>query len=629
MEQLYRGFVETRDKACVEKFKGRADLKTYGEVKDLPEFAGILAEGVVLVDVDDAEQSEKLLRMVDATGAQCRVVRTSRGRHFMFVNDGVERCGTHRRLACGLTADIKLGSRNSYQVLKVGGVEREVEREGPVGPLPKWLRPVAGGADFAGMEPGQGRNQAMFNYILTLTAAGFSKDEARECIRLINSHALAEPLGDDELDTVLRDEAFPEDVFYDGKRFCHERFAQFLIAEDKVKRINGQLHMFDGSSYVAGYRHIENRMIQHIPTLKAQARAEVLKYLEVKCAADTPCADANLVAFANGVLDLATGSFRPVDAETVIVNRIPWDYRPDAYSEVADRTLDKLACGDPDIRALLEECVGYCFYRRNELSKAFVLTGDKSNGKSTFLDVVKRVLGPENYSALDMAELDERFSVATMAGKLANIGDDISDEFMQGRSVAVFKKIVSGNEVKAELKGQDAFFFSPYVKLLFSANDIPRIRDKTGAVLRRLVIVPFRATFSKADPDFDPYITYKLKAPEVMEYMCRLGVEGLRRVLANNAFTESARVAAEIADYEVSNNPLLMFLQEREEWELLNQPTKNVHRAYSLFCAENGFGPMSLISFTKTINKRLGFTTRRVRVNGRLESVFEREGVTM
>lgn len=103
---------------------------------------------------------------------------------------------------------------------------------------------------------------------------------------------------------------------------------------------------------------------------------------------------------------------------------------------------------------------------------------------------------------MDIGELDEGFSVAALAGKLANIRDDISDEFLQRRSIATFKKIVTGDRIKAEFKGENPFEFAPYAKLLFSANDIPRTKDKTGAVLRRMVIIPFNAVFSKDDPDY-------------------------------------------------------------------------------------------------------------------------------
>ncbi len=112
--------------------------------------------------------------------------------------------------------------------------------------------------------------------------------------------------------------------------------------------------------------------------------------------------------------------------------------------------------------------------------------------------MVKNVLSRNNYVSLDLDELSEKFSTTTMYGKLANIGDDISDDFLQGKAIAQFKKIVSGNDIKAENKGQDVYFFRPTVKLLFSANEIPRMRNKGfDAIKRRLVIIPFKAKFQQ------------------------------------------------------------------------------------------------------------------------------------
>ena len=60
---FFKGYVLTQNKKCIEKFKGRTSFKSYAEVKELPEFAGILAEKTVLVDIDDFEQSEILSRL--------------------------------------------------------------------------------------------------------------------------------------------------------------------------------------------------------------------------------------------------------------------------------------------------------------------------------------------------------------------------------------------------------------------------------------------------------------------------------------------------------------------------------------------------------------------------------------
>lgn len=614
----------------MDKFKDGVTLRTYEEVKDLSEFAGILAKEIILIDIDDLEQSEILMNIVEEKQLNCRVYQTTRGRHFLFKNSGVKKCATEAKLACGLTADIKIGDHNSYSILKYNGEERFVEWDIDAGEeyqeLPKWLFPVKNTINFMELEEGDGRNNALFSYILTLTAAGFSKEESREVINILNNYILKEPLSEDEIETILRDEAFPKETFFEKNRFLHDNFALFLKNNDHIKRINGQLHVYKNGEYVHGARDIEYRMIQHLPMLKAAQRIETLKYLDIVTETGK-IADAKYIAFQNGILDFTTGEIIDFSPDVVITNKIPWDYERDAYNELADRTLNKLACGDKAIRALLEECIGYCFYRRNELSKAFVLTGDKANGKSTFLDMVRNVLGDENCSALDLAELDERFSVATLAGKLANIGDDISDDFLQGKSVAMFKKIVSGNEIKAEVKNDpNIFFIRPYVKLLFSANDIPRMKDKTGAVLRRLVIVPFNAKFSKDDPDYDPYIIYKLRQPDVMRYLCRLGIEGLQRVITNKAFTVSEKVEKAVEDYEIQNNPILLFLQDTELSKIINQPTKDVHKAYRVFCIENGFSEMTLATFSKELGRRLGVTVARRRINGTLIGIYVKEG---
>lgn len=622
---LYKGYIPTKDKVPQAKYKDGKNLLDFEQVKNLPEYAGVLADDVILIDVDDGDQSEMLMDIVEDLQLDCIVRQTSRGRHFLFRNDGVEKCGTHVRLACGLTADIKIGKNNSIQVLKVDGAERFVEWDTDgrdLQELPKWLFPVSSKTDLLHLDEGEGRNATLFGYILTLCNNGFTKDEARECLTIVNNHVFETPLPDEELEIIFRDEAFPAESFFNGRTFLHNNFALFLKNNNNVKRINGLLHVYNNGEYVAGYGRIEQMMIHHLPMLKAAQRQEVIKYLEISCPTNAPLADAHYIAFKNGVYNIATDELMDFSPTLVITNKIPWDYDPNAYSELADKTLDKIACGDAEIRSLLEECIGYCFYRRNELSKAFILTGEKSNGKSTFLDMVKNVLGRENVSSLDLGELDERFSVATMAGKLANIGDDISDEFLQGRSVAMFKKIVSGNEIKAEFKGQDAFFFDPYVKLLFSANDIPRMKDKTGAVLRRLVIVPFNAVFSKADPDYDPYIVWKLKDEAVMKYLVRIGIEGLKRILENNSFTESRKLTKEIEQYEIQNNPILLFLQEKDVSEIVNQPTKDVHKAYRMFCIENGFSEMTLSNFSKELKRRCDLNVVRRRINGKLTGIY-------
>jgi putative DNA primase/helicase len=477
--------------------------------------------------------------------------------------------------------------------------------------------------DFLSMEAGTGRNSGLFGYILVLQSQlGMSSDQCRGCIKIINDYVLPEPLDDSELDVILRDEAFEKPIFFEGKKFLHDAFANWMINQHHIKRINGQLHIYKDGIYTPGSRNFEHMMVKAYPQMKKAQRKEVLEYIEVMCPDNSPVADAKLIAFKNGVYDITTDSLTDFSPDMIITNQIPWNYCPEAFSAVADTTLNKMACHDPEIRQLLNECIGYCFYRRNELSVSMFLTGEKANGKSTFLQMLQDVLGTQNTSNLGLDELEERFAPATMFGKLANIGDDISDEFLRGKAIAHFKKIVSGNMLKAENKGADLFFYKPFVKLIFSANQIPRMKDRTGAVLRRMVIIPFNATFSKNDPDYDPYIAWKLKDQEVMEYLCKIGIDGLKQILINRSFTQSTKVDQELKEYTEYNNPILLFLAETEKEEIINQETRLVHSMYEIFCQENGFQSMGLANFSKEITRQLNCLVKDKRINGRKARVF-------
>ena len=623
---FFRGFVETKNKKCIEKFKGRTDFKTFEQVQSLPEYAGILAAETILIDVDDFEASEILFKVVKEYALTCRVYRTSRGKHFLFKNSGVPTNKTGCKLAIGLTADIKIGTRNSYEVLKYDNQNREIlydtaENE-EAQQLPRWLFPVKSKMEFLNMETGDGRNQGLFNYILTLQSNDFSVEEARETIRIINKFVLKVPLSDYEIETVLRDDAFKKPVFFMGSTFLFDKFATFLKNNNHIIKINNQLHIYKNGIYISGLAEIEAEMIQHIPGLNRAKRTEVLAYLDILIRENSKAEDANLIAFENGLYNIVDDSFVEFTPEHIITNKIRWKYNPEAYSELADKTLNKIACNDPQIRALLEEAIGYCFYRRNELGKAFILTGDKSNGKSTFLSMVQCLLGDENISSLDLKELGDRFKTAEMFGKLANIGDDIGDEFIA--NPAIFKKLVTGERVSAERKGQNPFEFNNYSKLLFSANNIPRIKDKTGAVQRRLTIIPFDARFSADDPDFNPYIKHLLKTDEVMEYLINLGIAGLKRVLLNRKFTGSTKVQKAMDEYEENNNPIIGFFREceDEEFQIENEPTNVVYKRYQEYCLANSLQPMSNIEFSKQVNRILNMRVENKWLNGKKHRIF-------
>lgn len=627
---FFKGYVETSNKRCIEKFKGRKDFKTYEQVKALPEFAGILANDTILIDVDDREMSDKLFRIVKEKQICCRVYETTRGKHFLFKNSGVDTNKTGTRLAIGLISDIKLGTRNSYSVLKFKDKERKIlydtsDTTDPV--LPKWLHPVKAKMEFLNMEAGDGRNQALFNYILTLQSNDFTVEECRECIRLINEFVLSDPLSDNEIETILRDDAFQKPVFFVKNVFLFDKFAIYLKNNRHIVKIGGQLHIYKDGIYVKGKQNIEAAMIEALPQLNRTKRSEVLDYLNILIQ-DNSEMDADLIAFRNGLFDIRTGDFTEHTYEKIVTNKIDWDYNESAYDKNMDEVLDRICCGDQEVRTLLEEMIGYCFYRRNELRKAFVLTGDGSNGKSTFLAVIQSLLGEDNIAALDLKELGDRFKTAELFGKLANIGDDIGDEFIA--NPAIFKKLTSGERVSVEMKGKDPFEFNNYSKLIFSANDIPRIKDKTGAVLSRLVIIPFRAKFDVKKKGFKQDIRRDLVGnQDVMEYLIQIGLDGLFRILDNQKFTQPGVVTQALEEYHERNNPIIGFVRmcDEEDIKIEKQTTSEIYDKYQSFCVANNFQPVSHIEFSRSICREYGYKVITIwnKKANKKQRVFDKE----
>ena len=630
-DQIFKTYVRGRKrgdgKAPAEKVKGRDSISTFDEASQNESFGGILQEGTIDISFDDPEMYKTFLEMAKANSWRCLALPSTHGGHTYWRNSRrMIKNGADKRLAVGFVADIHSGS--TYIPLRVHGADRfppdyDATEDGPQ-EVPEELLPMDTQLRLWRMKTGEGRNADLFRYIQTLQAAwNMPQDVIIRVLANTNRFVFSDPLPDNEFETITRDEAFERPSFYKGSTFLHDRFGDYIADNEHVVSIGGQLHVYRNGVYVPGYANVEKAMIEEIRGIRDSQRREVIRYLTLT-APVKKAADARYVGFKNGILDIKDDRLMPFDPELVVINQIPWDYVPGSYDRTADRMLQDVACGDDDIRALLEECIGYCMFRRNELRKAFILTGGKRGGKSTYLDCIKALLGDENVSSLDLKEIGDRFSTAMLYGKLANIGDDIDDDFLVGGQVAMFKKVVAGNRIKAERKGYDPFDFDPYAKLLFSANEIPRMRDRGNAVLDRLIIIPFNAVFDKNVKDYDPFLKYKLIQKEPMQYMLLLGVAALKRILTDG-FTESSLVKQRMDEYERENNPLLAFLQDMDMGvEILGEPTSDVYRKYSVFCDENGFKPVGKTVFSRQVCKVIGACTEPVKINGKSTRIYRK-----
>ena len=207
----FRGYIKIKDKKPCQKFGNGEPLLTLAEADKLSDYAGILNGDFIVKDVDDTAEAEAIYNIVQALNLNCRVYKTTRGLHFMFLNS--EYCtkgGTGETDAYGIKYDIRMG-QNMYIVLKTKGKLRSIIRDfdetRPIDVFPKAFSSVAGAQKMLGMSDGSGRNGALFKHSALLLRHGFTPTEVRDILYRINDFIFAEPLSEEEMKQITRKEA--------------------------------------------------------------------------------------------------------------------------------------------------------------------------------------------------------------------------------------------------------------------------------------------------------------------------------------------------------------------------------------------------------------------------------------
>ncbi|MCU4843749.1 phage/plasmid primase, P4 family [Bacillus cereus] len=617
---MYKGYLKGNGKHAASKFKDGAKLLSYHTARKEDSFVGILDDEYIMIDVDDIAEAETLLDIIEDKNINCSVLETTNGMHFYFKGYDITANKIKWFSNIGILCDYKLGIKNTADPLKIDGKTRKWLRKcTEYDSLPSWLYPFnKKNPNLTKMGEGDGRNDKLFTYILKLQSQGMAKNDIKETISIINNYILEEPVTQGELNVILRDEAFMKESFYIKGSFQHEKFGDFLINEHHICKVTNVLHIYKDGVYSDKQEDIEEAMIRHIPALKRMQRQETIAYLQLK-AKHKNFASTKYVVVKNGVFNLETWQLEDFTPEIITRNKIPVAYIPGAYYEVTDKTFNKIAVNDKKIRAILEEILGYILFRRNEFAATFILTGDGSNGKSSYLKIIRKLIGSDNASSLDLNELDQRFKTAELFGKLANIGDDIGKGFIKESSI--FKKLSTGETLNVERKGKDPFDFTNYAKLIFSANEMPRINDFSDGLGRRLQIVPFKAKFTPNDEDYDPFITDKLLSDESMQYVLNLALKSLKRLLVEKKFTTSKAVEDELIKYQEENNPIISFVNN-EDVELERAVVGDVYLQYKVYCAENGFQSVSNVNFSKQVKHLYKFDVKVQWIDGKSKRLF-------
>ena len=285
------------------------------------------------------------------------------------------------------------------------------------------------------------------------------------------------------------------------------------------------------------------------------------------------------------------------DPSMYIIAEIAADLNFDAPRNIADEFLDSVSDGDPNVRTALCEVIGACMCSKRALNQSPMLvgraggaSGRASNGKSTYLNWLRAILGQGNVSSLEIATLGQRFQAGYVVGKLANLGDDIPDGFLAGDELATFKKLVTGDSIFTDVKGGTGYFFRPSASMVFSMNTVPRLSDTTEGVFRRLAFIPFRKRFTPGDPDYDPDILKKLTQPEALERGALLGLMALGDLIKRGTLTPIPDMAAEVEEVKQANDSVLRWIYDNDVTldDLNHKPTASAYKEYQDWCNDAG-----------------------------------------
>jgi putative DNA primase/helicase len=587
----------------------------------------LMPEPYVVVDIDDAEEAQRLTNLIQSEKIKCQIMQTARGRHFWFVAESPMKNSIKSMTAIGLHADYRSYGKQSQVCIKLMGKRREWLTNydwDDLDLLPRWLRPLRQTKyNFLDMSDGDGRNQTLYDYQCMLSAHGFTKEEGFQTIRYINQYVFKDPLSKKEINTICRDEAYPEETplpeevdpdapwFGEKGKFLHNIMGDALVKEMPLVSVHDQLYTYKNGFYQPGENALLRSIINKFPAVKRTQESEVLNYLNIQKHIDTVPVDEYIINCLNGRLNLKTGEMLPHTPESLDFQQINATYDKTAYCESLDHMLMRVFCGDYQLYKLFEEMLGYCLIKNCRMQKIFIFFGEGNNGKSTLLRVITSFIGHGNYTTLSLQDLEKTFRPAELENKLVNLGDDIPATTIKDSSL--LKSISSGENVLVERKNKDPFILRNYATLIYTTNKMPHVNDKSFGFYRRLILVPLDAKFDVTDEDYDPDIAQKVVTEDARSYLLNMAIRGLHRML-KNGFTKSDRVQKAIETYKTKSSTALSWISENEidEKYLLSKPTGELYFEFKSWCENEGIDNIpKQRSFSDDVTRQFNFVTSK------------------
>lgn len=610
-----------------------SNILSFDEIKNTSNRIGwIIPKEYIAIDLDNKLEAAKLFEVLQFFKVTCTFMGSKHGGHFIFKNNKNYGQGTKIATSIGLTIDTR-SQEKGYIILPHNDPDRFWgQLSETVDELPFYLRPLKGlklCADFIDMTEGH-RNDELLKHFLNLKdyATELNLDEKVESIKILNRLILKEPLDEaDLMSTVLREEMINRPSLSDtgseerltsgSKRAAIlEKVAAKFTTDNRCITVNDELFLYDGRYYKKMSDGELNRLLHesYDKTLLAGDRNEIIKFIKLKTFVNPQEVNKNWneIIVKNGILNLSTLELHPHSPSVYNTILIDYNWNPKVnYSPLIDSFMNQISTGDDLKKKLLYEIVGYVLLRKPVFGKMFILYGGGGTGKSTFLNILKKLIGEMYCGYLTLSDIEDRFMPAELFSKLANLGDDIDAKVL--KDTGMLKSLITGETVTAQRKFETPFSFNNFAKLIFTCNKLPVINDRSTGLYRRICIIEINKKIEK----FDPFFLFKLTDAD-MEYFLYNAVKNLRTALDNNTLTESSAMFKRLEKFKLEQSSVLMFAHDTGISATADHAAiQAVYDLYVDYCKRSGCKAMNKINFTSEFCDEFHFEVKNTTRDGR------------
>jgi putative DNA primase/helicase len=306
------------------------------------------------------------------------------------------------------------------------------------------------------------------------------------------------------------------------------------------------------------------------------------------------------VALDNGLLRLHDRTLIPHTPAFFSQHALPFAYDPDAPTPARwHKFLDELWGSDREQADVLGEIFGYILGGGTSQQKLFLIHGPKRSGKGTIARVMTGLLGQHNVAAPTLASLTSNFGLSPLIGRPLAVVSDARLSTKADSLIAVERLLsISGEDtLTIDRKYRDPWTGRLPTRFLILSNELPRLRDSSGALAGRFVLLTLRRSFYDME---DVTLTDTLlgEAPGIFNW----ALAGLDRLLERGHFVRPAASEDAIRQLEDLGSPISAFVRDRCEVGADHSLDKQVlYAAWKSWCDDTGQRPGSAAVFGRDL----------------------------